>query len=117
MLTPNLSGTILQGITRDSIITLLKEKGYKVEERPVSMEEIYAAYKNKELIEVFGAGTAAVVANVNRIGYKNNELLFDASQWGLSTMLKNEINGIRKGRIADTHGWILPITIEQEVAV
>lgn len=117
VVTPNLSGTILQGITRDSIITLLKEKGYKVEERPVSMEEIYAAYKNNQLVEVFGAGTAAVVANVNRIGYKNHELLFDPSQWSLSTLLKNEINGIRKGRIVDTHGWILPIPVEQEVAV
>lgn len=117
VLTPNLSGTILQGITRDSIITLLKEKGYKVEERPVSMEEIYDAYTKKQLVEVFGAGTAAVVANVNRIGYKNHELLFDKSQWELSTMLKNEINGIRKGRIVDTHGWILPINVEQEVTV
>ncbi len=117
VLTPNLSGTILQGITRDSIITLLKDKGYSVEERPVSMEEIDAAYRKNELVEVFGAGTAAVIANVNRIGYKNNDLLFDASHWSLSTELKNEINGIRKGRIVDTHNWILPISIGQEVTV
>lgn len=110
VLTPNLSGTILKGITRDSIIHLLKEKGYSVEERPVSMEEIAIAYDRGQLLEVFGAGTAAVVANVNRIGYKGRDLTLLPQNWTLSKELKTEINGIRKGRIADTHNWILPVT-------
>lgn len=116
VLTPNLSGSILRGITRESIITLLKDRGLAVEERPVSMEEIYSAYQKGNLVEVFGAGTAAVVANVNRIGYKGNELNFNPDKWNLSRDLKTEINGIRKGRIPDTHGWIHPVVME-EVAI
>ncbi|MFZ1424355.1 MAG: branched-chain amino acid aminotransferase [Saprospiraceae bacterium] len=117
VLTPNLSGTILKGITRESLITLLKEKGHIVEERPVSMEEIHAAYLKGEVIEVFGAGTAAVVANVNRIGYKGNDLIFKPENWTLSQELKAEINGIRKGRITDTHGWILQVVAEEAIAI
>lgn len=109
VLTPNLSGTILKGITRDSLITLMKEKGIKVEERPVSMEEIYAAYKEGLLLEVFGAGTAAVVANVSKIGYKGEDILLNAEHCDLSKYLKSTINGLRKGRLSDTHHWIHPV--------
>lgn len=116
VLTPNLSGTILRGITRDSIITLLKEKGYSVEERPVSMEEIAKAHANGKLLEVFGAGTAAVIANVDRIGYKNVDLKLDIDKAVLSKELKRDINGIRKGRIPDTHNWIMPV-YEEELAL
>ncbi|MDQ3141463.1 MAG: branched-chain amino acid aminotransferase [Bacteroidota bacterium] len=113
VLTPNLGGTILKGITRDSIITLLKEKEYRIEERPVSMEEIAKAYDSGELLEVFGVGTAAVVANVNRIGYKGRDIMLDHANWGLSLSLKSEINGIRSGRIPDVHGWTL--LVQEEV--
>ena len=113
VLTPNLSGTILRGLTRDTIITLLKEKGYTVEERPVSMEEIAAAASNGKLNEVFGAGTAAVIANVQRIGYKGKDILLDMDKTTLSKELKSNINGIRKGRIKDTHDWITPIYQEE----
>jgi len=115
VLTPNLSGTILRGLTRESLITLLNDKGIKVEERPVSMEEIHDAYQKGNLVEVFGAGTAAVVANVNRIGYKGNDMTFTQDKWTLSRQLKSEINGIRKGRIPDIHGWIHPVVIEEPV--
>ncbi|MBP8724592.1 MAG: branched-chain amino acid aminotransferase [Saprospiraceae bacterium] len=117
VVTPNLSGTILKGITRDSLITLMREKGYTVEERPVTMEEILAAYKKGDLLEAFGAGTAAVVAHVDRIGYKGEDLLLDQRNWELSRSLKEEINGIRSGRIQDRHGWIHPVIVEESVAV
>lgn len=113
VLTPNLSGTILRGITRDSIITLLRDKGYRVEERPVSMEEIAIASTNGKLTEVFGAGTAAVIANVQRIGYKGTDIMLDMNQATISRELKSDINGIRKGRIADKHGWITPVYQEE----
>ncbi len=112
VLTPNLSGTILKGITRDSLITLMKERGVRVEERPVSMEEIYQAYKAGLLLEVFGAGTAAVVANVSKIGYKGEDILLNEDHCELTAFLKSTINGIRKGRIADTHHWIHPVKEE-----
>lgn len=115
VLTPDLSGAILRGITRESIITLLADKGIRVEERPVSMEEIHKAYQDDQLIEVFGAGTAAVVANVNRIGYKGTDLLFNSERWSLSRQLKSEINGIRNGRMPDIHGWIRPVVVEEAV--
>lgn len=111
-ITPNLSGTILKGITRDSLITLLKDKGIKVEERPLSIQEIYEAYQAGKLQEVFGAGTAAVVANVNRIGYKGEDMLLNPDEYKLAPMLKSEINGIRKGRIPDPHQWIYPVYAE-----
>ncbi len=114
ILTPNLSGTILRGITRDSLVTLMKDKGLTVEERPVSIAEIHDAYQKGELLEVFGAGTAAVVANVNRIGYKGQDMILSPDKWILSKQLKAEINGIRKGRIPDIHGWIHPVVIEEE---
>ncbi|MBK8955162.1 MAG: branched-chain amino acid aminotransferase [Saprospiraceae bacterium] len=117
ILTPNLSGTILKGITRESIITLLQEKGYVVEERPVTMEEIAKAFDEGNLLEAFGAGTAAVVAHVDRIGYKGRDLKLDPANWSLSKTIKSEINGIRSGRITDTHGWIHPVMLEEAVLV
>ncbi|MBK9272138.1 MAG: branched-chain amino acid aminotransferase [Saprospiraceae bacterium] len=111
-ITPNLSGTILKGITRDSLITLLREKGIPVEERPLSISEIHEAYQKGKLQEVFGAGTAAVVASVNRIGYKGEDMLLNPDEYKISPMLKSEINGIRKGRIPDTHHWIYPVYSE-----
>lgn len=109
--TPNLSGTILKGVTRDSLITLLRDKGVAVEERPLSIDEIHEAYKAGKLQEVFGAGTAAVVANVNRIGYKGEDMILNPDEYKLSPMLKSEINGIRKGRIADRYNWIHPVGV------
>lgn len=117
VITPNLSGTILRGITRESLITLLQEKGYTVEERPVTMEEIAAAHDSGQLLEAFGAGTAAVVANVDRIGYKGRDLIMSPENWNLSQSLKAEINGIRSGRLQDTHGWIHPVLLEEAVMV
>ena len=111
ILTPNLSGTILKGITRDSIITLLKDEGYRVEERPVSMEEIEKAYDSGKLKEVFGSGTAAVVAQVAKIGYNGRDLVLDLNTNKVSTHMKHLINQIRKGRITDKHHWISPIKL------
>ncbi|MBL0260011.1 MAG: branched-chain amino acid aminotransferase [Saprospiraceae bacterium] len=111
ILTPNLSGTILKGITRDSIITLLKDEGYRVEERPVSMEEIEKAFDSGKLKEVFGSGTAAVVAQVAKIGYNGRDLVLDLNTNKVSTHMKHLINQIRKGRITDKHHWISPIKL------
>ncbi len=117
VLTPNLSGTILRGITRDSVITLLRERGVPVEERPITMAEIAEAHRKGELLEAFGAGTAAVVAHVSRIGYKGEDLILDPGRWSLSKEIKSQINGIRSGRIPDTHGWIHPVLLEETALV
>lgn len=109
VVTPATTGTILKGITRDTLITLMKDKGLHVEERLISTDEIIEAYKNGYLMEIFGSGTAAVVANVDRVQIDDFEMTFDASKWTLSTSIKDEINSIRNGTVTDPHGWIVPV--------
>ncbi|MCC6816395.1 MAG: branched-chain amino acid aminotransferase [Saprospiraceae bacterium] len=110
ILTPDLTGTILDGVTRDSVIQLLREKGHKVEEKHVSIDEIVNAHQKGELLEVFGTGTAAVIAHVDHIGYHGTDLKLDPNNWNLSKFLKSEINGIRAGKIKDNHNWVVSVT-------
>jgi branched-chain amino acid aminotransferase len=115
IVTPATTGTILKGITRDTLIQMLKVRGIEVEQRKLSIDEIEEAYNKGELIEAFGAGTAAVVANVSLIQDKGFSMSFDESNWVLSRSLKEEFNALRAGEIPDTHGWIVPVG--QEVMV
>lgn len=104
--TPPLKGTILPGVTRESVLTLLKDHGEKFEERPVSMEEVILAYDRGDLQEVFGAGTAAVIAPVSRISYGEKTLNFDVSPENLaSKWLYQTIVDIQTGVTEDIHGW------------
>jgi len=110
VITPSIKeGTILEGITRSSLIAILKEKGHTVEERPIEIGEIMAAGKEGSLKEVFGAGTAAVVANVKTIGYNGDEVNLNPDNYKISPMLKDTINGIRSTRLEDTHGWTVKV--------
>lgn len=110
--TPSTDGTILKGITRDSIITILKDEGYKVEERKVDIHEIIAASKQGKLNEAFGVGTAAVVAPIAEIAYKDETLFLPpAESFELANFAKNQINGMRSGRIDDPRGWVVPVDI------
>ena len=107
VVTPRLRGTILEGITRDSLITLLRERNYEVEERDVSMKEIVAAHHEGRLQEFFGAGTAAMVAPVRQISYQGELLdLPPTSGWQVAPMLRQYLTDIRLGKAADTHGWL-----------
>jgi len=110
VLTPLTDGAILKGITRFSIIDLLKEKGYTVEERPITIDELIEAYDNGDLLEVFGSGTAAVVSNVAAIAYKDRTLEFDDSSFLLSLEIKSLFNKIRNASIPDHRGWVIPVT-------
>lgn len=109
IITPSTSGTILEGITRSSVVQILKDKGHTVEERPLSIEEIMQAGKSGELQEVFGTGTAAVIANVKGIGYKGDQINFDVDNYCLSSEIKESINGIRSGRLPDVHNWTVRV--------
>jgi branched-chain amino acid aminotransferase len=111
VITPDLNaGTILAGITRDSVITLLKEKGIKIEERPISIDEIEDAYKSGTLKEAFGTGTAASVSTIQRLTYRDTEMVLqDLERWDVVNWVKKELSDIRHGRIADRHGWIFKI--------
>lgn len=115
IVTPAAGGTILRGITRKSIIEMLRKDGENVVERPLSIDEIVERYNKGELVEVFGSGTAAVIANVHKIHIDGTDYDFDSDNWTLSTDIKNRINSIRIGEAPDEFGWIVPV--EEEVAV
>lgn len=106
--TPDLSGgTILEGFTRDSVIKLLQDKGIEVEERPISIDEIIAEHEKGQLKEVFGTGTAAVIAPIVELHYKGTDLrLPDVQDWKISPAIKEELSNIRYGRIEDRYNWM-----------
>jgi branched-chain amino acid aminotransferase len=109
-ITPSLEeGTILQGVTRDSVVTLLQESGVKVEERRISIDELIAAYKAGQLQEVFGTGTAATIANIRELKYKDHVMQFDVDSWKVAPAIRKQLNAIRDSSVADTHNWMFRI--------
>jgi len=109
VITPTTSGAILKGITRDSIIKLLKTKGVAVEQRDITIDELVEAHKNGNLQEAFGAGTAAVVSQVELIAYGDHEMQLDVAKAQIAPKVKATIEGLRYGEIEDTFGWIEPV--------
>lgn len=110
VITPSLErGTVLKGVTRDSSITLLRDMGYTVEERNLSVEEIVAAYKAGKLEEVFGVGTAAVVSFISKLADGDYVMDFDLTKSEVANKLKKKLNDIRVGLEADHHGWLVKI--------
>lgn len=109
VLTPITNGTILKGITRDSMIKVMKSKNIDVVERLISIDEIVEAHNNGELLEVFGTGTAAVVAAVSKFKYKDKVYNLD-NKSSLGAELKNYIDELRFGTIKDDFNWIKPIS-------
>ena len=106
LVTPPLSDSILDGVTRDSLLTLVDELGFATEERPVSVEELEKAFQQKTITEVFGAGTAAVVAPVQTIqinGIDYHLPPYDATN--LFQLVKQRLEKIRTGLENDTYGW------------
>ncbi|MEO6231249.1 MAG: branched-chain amino acid aminotransferase [Ferruginibacter sp.] len=110
VITPGLeSGTILAGITRDSVITLLKEMGYKLEERTLSIDEIMAAYKAGVLNEIFGTGTAATISLIKELKYKDFVMQFDVEKWSIAPEVNRRMDAIKYGTEADLHGWLYKV--------
>jgi branched-chain amino acid aminotransferase len=110
VVTPDLSeGTILAGVTRDSVITLLKEQGIKVEERALSIDELIEAHKAGKLKEAFGTGTAATISPIKELKYKDYVMTFDVDTWKIAPALKRKLDAIRNCKEPDTHGWMQKI--------
>ncbi len=108
--TPALSGSILNGITRQSAITLLKDKGYRVTERKVSLDEVSEGIKSGVITEVFGTGTAAVISPVGTILTAKGELTVGDGQMGeTAKYLYETLTGIQYGKIEDKYGWTITI--------
>jgi len=108
--TPSLEeGTILEGVTRDSVITILEEMGLAVEERKISIDEVIEAHKNGTLQEVFGTGTAAVIAPIKELRYKDYIMQFDTANWKTSPAIKARLSFIREGKAEDVYNWLVRI--------
>lgn len=106
VVTPALVGSILPGITRMSCIQLLRENGYNVSERRVSIDEVIAAAKDGSLKEAFGTGTAAVISPVGLIRYKDCDYEINGGKMGdVTRMLYDTITGIQYGTLPDKNGW------------
>ncbi len=109
-ITPGLeAGTILAGVTRDSVIQLLKDLGFTVEERNLSIDEVADAYRSGTLLEVFGTGTAATISMIKELRYKDFVMQFDVDKWSTSPKIKELMSGIKEGRIEDKRGWMIKI--------
>jgi len=109
VVTPELGGTILPGVTRLSVIELLDEMGIPCEERRVSVEELVAAGREGTLDEAFGAGTAATIAPIHRLGLDGEDIRLEEREDSLAHRIKTELQGIQMGRIPDRHGWLLEL--------
>ena len=110
IVTPMLSGSILPGITRMSCIAVLKDKGYEVEERLLSIDELEAAMENGTLEEAWGCGTAAVVSPIGELCYKGVKYPVNNGEIGeVTQMLYDTLTGIQWGKIEDKFGWIQEI--------
>jgi branched-chain amino acid aminotransferase len=110
LITPPLT-TILDGVTRDSILTLAKERGIVVEERKVSVKELQDALEKGQQVEAFGAGTAAVVSPIEyiQIGEKGYRLYTDDD--ALMYTFREQLQAVRTGKVADIHQWNHIITV------
>jgi branched-chain amino acid aminotransferase len=105
--TPALTGSILPGVTRMSVLQILRDWGYNVTERLISIREIMESSKSGNLVEIFGTGTAAVISSVSKLKYNFEVINFSDEHAGeLGTRLYNELSGIQSGKIADRHGWL-----------
>ncbi len=110
LVTPSLEGTILEGVTRDTVIRLAKDRGMDVEERRISIEEVIYASNEGRLKEVFGTGTAAVISPVGEIRHNDTLITINGGKTGTFAQdLFDEITGIQCGEREDRFGWCYPI--------
>ena len=110
IVTPKLTGSILPGITRKSIVELLKSEGYNVSERLLSLEELVGAMQNGTLEEAWGCGTAAVVSPIGELCYKDHKYTVCGGKIGeLTQHLYDTLTGIQWGKLEDTFGWTVEI--------
>lgn len=110
IVTPELSGSILPGITRKSVIQLGRDLGYDVEEGRVDVHEMLADVESGKITEVFGCGTAAVIAPVGKFGFRDREYLINDYEVGpVAERLYKELTDIQFGRKEDPYGWTYQI--------
>ncbi|WP_041668186.1 branched-chain amino acid aminotransferase [Acetobacterium woodii] len=105
--TPSLEGTILNGITRKSVIDLLKHWGETVQERRITIDELYEAYQQGKIKEAFATGTAAVISPIGTLGWKDTEMVFNNGEIGeYSQKIYDTLYGVQTGKLEDPLNWI-----------
>lgn len=110
IVTPPLRGSILPGITRDSVLKLAQHMGYRVSERLISIQEVYDAHDAGKLDEAFGTGTAAVVSPVGEFNWDGKIITVNDMKNGpVATALYEQLTGIQYGRLADPFGWVYEV--------
>jgi branched-chain amino acid aminotransferase len=110
LVTPELTGTLLAGITRDSVLTLARDHGMSVEERRISTEEWEKGVETGEISEVFACGTAAVITPVGRVAHTGGEFTVGGGETGpVTSRLRTALTEIQRGVAPDEHGWMVPI--------
>jgi branched-chain amino acid aminotransferase len=117
VVTPKLTGGILPGVTRKSVIKLLNDWGEKVSERLISINEVIDEYNKGNLLDIFGTGTAAVISSVGWLTYRDIDMTINNGEPGeLAIKLFDEITGIQYGRKEDIYNW-LTYVVKQGVEV
>ena len=112
VITPDLHGSILPGVTRDSVLTLLRETNHAVEERRIAISEIKTAAADGKLNEAFCAGTAVGILPISTIAYQDEEIRVDnQSAAPITHWLQDQITRIQNGQCADRHGWCRIVTV------
>jgi len=107
LVTPELSGSILPGVTRDSLLQLATDAGFAVEERKIDVDEWQKKAAAGEITEVFACGTAAVITPVARVKHADGEFtIADGGPGEITMALRDTLTGIQRGTFADTHGWM-----------
>jgi branched-chain amino acid aminotransferase len=90
-------------------MVMLREMGFRIEERAISIDDVISAYKAGILYEVFGTGTAATISMIKELRYKDYIMEFDVDSWKTAPEVKSRLNAIRYGQAPDNHGWMQKI--------
>jgi branched-chain amino acid aminotransferase len=107
LVTPPVSGTILEGVTRDAILTIAAEHGHATQQRPIDIDEWRSSVTSGRITEVFACGTAAVVTPLGRLAWRGGELTMGDGQPGKVTQdLRDSLLAIQYGTAPDSHGWM-----------
>ena len=106
LVTPELTDTILEGITRDCVLTIARDMGLDVEERRITVHELLDGIPSGTVTEAFGVGTAAAVAPIGAISIDGTELSLSIQPDNISMVLKKRLQDIRLGLAEDVHGWM-----------
>lgn len=117
LISPPLNGTILDGVNRDSILILARDRGILTEERPISYMELENAFKNDSTIEAFGVGTAAVLTQIREIDILGRRYFPAVPTDGLAARLREELQAIRTGMLPDRFGWNFPVKPTGNIAM